>query len=88
MPKDEFDHQDPMQLVSCPMPAGGVEQEREMARCLAEEYIRMGVSEEELLSMFADPFYSIVHGVYRSLGEEAIREIISEVRAGWMPVGE
>ncbi len=87
MPKDEFDHEDPMTLVSIPMPEGDRGNQRCMARCLAEEYIRMGFSEEELLSMFRNPFYSILHGVHLSLGDEAVRNAIAEARDGWIPAG-
>ena len=88
MPKDEFDHEDPMELVSFGMPEGNPEMEREMARCLAEEFIRMGTPEEELFRMFRDPFYSVLHGVYQSLGEIAVREIVADARATWIPAGQ
>ncbi|MBI2881963.1 MAG: hypothetical protein HYY21_10230 [Candidatus Tectomicrobia bacterium] len=88
MPKDEFDFEDPMELLSCAMPAAGPEMEREMARCLAEEFIRMGTPEEDLLEMFRDPFYSVLHGVYQSLGEAAVRDLIAQARAGWGPIDE
>ena len=72
MPKDEFDHEDPMELISMPMPEDG-EMESEMARCLAEEFMRMGESDEEILAMFRNPFYSVPHGVFRTLGEDAVK---------------
>ncbi len=87
MPKDEFEHEDPMELVSVPMPAGDAAMEREMVRCLAEEFLRMGHSEEELLRMFRDPFYAVLHGVYLSLGERSVREVIAQARAQWIPAG-
>ncbi len=88
MPKDEFDHEDPMELVSFAMPQEDSEMEREMARCLAEEFIRTGTSDEELLRMFQDPFYSVLHGVYQSLGEATVREIVADARAAWIPAGQ
>ncbi len=86
MPKDEFDHEDPMELISMPMPEADSEMEREMARCLAEEFIRMGNTDEEILAMFRNPFYSVTHGVYRSQGEEAVKDAIAKARANWIPV--
>jgi hypothetical protein len=85
MPKDEFDHEDPMELISMPMPEDG-ETESEMARCLAEEFMRMGESDEEILAMFRNPFYSVPHGVFRTQGEDAVKEAIAQARANWIPV--
>ena len=86
MPKDEFDHEDPMELISMPMPEADSEMESEMARCLAEEFMRMGESDEEILAMFRNPFYSVPHGVYLSQGEEAVKNAIAQARADWFPV--
>ena len=88
MPKDEFDHEDPMELISMPMPEADSEMEREMAHCLAEEFIRMGNTDEEILAMFRNPFYSVLHGVYRSQGEKAVKDAIAQARASWFPVNQ
>jgi len=87
MAEKEFELDDPMELVSFALPEEDPQMRREMARCLAEEFIRMGTSEEELLGMFRNPFYAVLHGVYQSLGEPAVREAIAAARAGWVPVG-
>ena len=83
MPKDEFEFEDPMELVSIPMPGDAAEVEREMTRCLAEEYLRMGYTEGEVGGMFRDPFYSILHNLYCARGETEILQIIAQARAGW-----
>ncbi|HJM44134.1 MAG: hypothetical protein QGF68_06100 [Nitrospinota bacterium] len=88
MEKKEFEHDDPMELVSFALPQGGEEMEREMARCLADEFTRMGVSEEDLLIMFRNPFYSVLNGVYQSLGEAVVVDLIAEARTGWIPADE
>ncbi|OGL58727.1 MAG: hypothetical protein A3J27_09300 [Candidatus Tectomicrobia bacterium RIFCSPLOWO2_12_FULL_69_37] len=85
MPKDEFEFEDPMELVSIPMPGDAAEAEREMARCLAEEFLRMGHTEEEVLGMFRDPFYAVLHNLCRSRGEAEIRQAITQAYAGWPP---
>ena len=85
MPKDEFDHEDPMEVISMPMPEDS-EMELEMARCLAEEFMRMGQSDEEVLAMFRNPFYSVPNGVDRPLGEDAVKDSIAKARANWIPV--
>jgi len=68
-----------------PMPEDS-EMESEMARCLAEEFMRMGESDEEILAMFSNPFYSVPHGVFLSQGEDAVKEAIVKARANWIPV--
>ncbi|MBI3126946.1 MAG: hypothetical protein HYZ11_05010 [Candidatus Tectomicrobia bacterium] len=83
MPKDEFEFEDPMELVSIPMPGAAAEIEREMAKCLAEEYLRMGHTPEEILAMFRDPFYSVLHNLCRAMGEDEIRKIVTQALAGW-----
>ena len=88
MPKDEFDHEDPMEIVSIPMPGLNDGMEREIAFCLADEFVRMGNSDEEILDMFRNPFYSVPHGVYLSQGEETVKQMIANARAGWFPVNE
>ncbi len=88
MEKKEFEHDDPMELVSFALPQGDEGMEREMARCLADEFIRMGISDDELLGMFRNPFYSVLHGLYQSMGEAAVKDFIAEARTGWIPVGE
>ncbi|MDA0999014.1 MAG: hypothetical protein O2807_00670 [bacterium] len=88
MPKDEFDHEDPMELVSIPLPDAEAGAEREMVRCLAEEFVRMGHRDEEILEMFRNPFYSVPHGVYLAQGEGIVKEMIAEARASWFPVYE
>ncbi|MBI2133010.1 MAG: hypothetical protein HYT99_09480 [Candidatus Tectomicrobia bacterium] len=85
MPKDEFEFEDPMELVAIPMPGDTAGAEREMARCLAEEFLRMGHTEEEVLGMFRDPFYAVLHNLCRSQGESEIRRIVAQASAGWLP---
>ena len=84
MPKDEFDFEDPMELVSMPMP-DDKEMKTNMALCLAEEFMRVGQSDEEILAMFRDPFYTVPNGVYLNLGEVGVKKAITEARANWIP---
>ena len=69
MPKREADSEDPMELVGVRLPVEGDTALREMAECFAEEFIRLGHSEEETLGLFRDPFYAGPHEAYRNLGE-------------------
>ncbi len=85
MPKREADPQDPMELVGVRLPVEGDTALREMAECFAEEFIRLGRSEEEILGLFKDPFYAGPHEAYRNLGEDWIREVIHKYARVFRP---
>jgi len=82
MPKDEFDAEDPMELVGVVLPADENALE-EMAECLVEEYIREGWDDESLMQLFRNPFYRATYTVYRQKGEEYVRSLIGRVREKW-----
>ncbi len=77
MPIREADSQDPMELVGVRLPAADQGALALMADCFAEEFIRLGHSEKEVLALFEDPFYAGPHRAYCSLGEARIRELIT-----------
>jgi hypothetical protein len=83
MPKDDFDQDDPFELVGMVMPEAGADTLTEMGRCFIEEYIRMGWDDESVLALFQSPFYQGPHLVYEKKGEEFIRRLISEVTQDW-----
>lgn len=80
MPKDEIEDDDPMELVGVALPDGDQE---ELARVIMEEFIRMGLSDHELLHLFHDPFYAGPHAILRSRGEAYVRELIARGRQCW-----
>ena len=80
MPKDEFEDDDPMELVGVALPDGDPE---ELAGAIVEEFIRMGLSNEELLALFRDPFYAGPHAIWRSRGDEYVRGLIHRGRERW-----
>ena len=80
MPKDEFEHDDPMELVGVALPDGDPE---ELAGAIVEEFIRMGLSNEELLALFRDPFYAGPHAIWRSRGDEYVQGLIHFGRERW-----
>src|SRR5262245_31323525 len=47
-----------------------------MLRCLVEEYAWMGWGAEQILSLFRDPFYPLLHSLWQAQGEQSIREQI------------
>jgi hypothetical protein len=85
MPKDEFDFEDPMELVGVELPVASEDSDREMVRCFAEEFLRMGLTGAGLLDLFRSPFYSGAHGAYMRLGEAEVRAIIAETEAVLRP---
>ena len=82
MPYDDPDPQDPMMLVGVELPGGRAAQV-EMARCIAEEYARMGFDEEQILGLFRRPFYAGAHQALKDQGEEEIRRMVTEAVAVW-----
>ena len=80
MPRDEFEADDPMELVGVALPDGDPE---ELASSIVEEFIRMGLSDPELLGLFHDPFYTGPHAIWRSRGDEYVRGLIGRGRERW-----
>ncbi len=83
MPKEEFDPEDPMEMVAVELPGQSEEQLREMALCFAEEFIRDGWSEEKLFAMFQNPFYQGPYLVWQQKGDEFVRSVIQEAGKRW-----
>ena len=82
MPYDDPDPDDPMLLVGVTLPAEEDSAE-EMAYVFAEEFARLGFSEQRLLSLFQEPFYAGAHGALEFLGENRIRGIVQEAVGMW-----
>jgi hypothetical protein len=80
MSKDEFEDDDPMELVGVALPDGDPD---ELAGAIVEEFIRMGLKDEELLGLFRDPFYAGPHAIWRGRGEEHVRGLIDRARERW-----
>ena len=79
-PKDEFEPDDPMELVGVGLPVGG---EREMVLAVIDEYVRLGFSGEEIVSLFRDPCYTMTNRIFRELGEAYVRECVDLVMTRW-----
>lgn len=67
---------DPTELVMVAVPGDPVL----MATCLIEEYARIGMSEEEIVSLFSRPAYQ-THALYLERGEAWVRNLVREVLA-------
>ena len=68
---------DPEELVLTSLPGGDPEL---MATCFVEEYVLLGMGEEEILELFRRPFYG-VHALYRERGEVWVRDLVKRVLA-------
>lgn len=87
MPKDEFETEDPMELVGMVLPgeAGTLEV---MAECIVEEYVRMGWDERRLMTLFVNPMFLATYRIYRQKGEAYVRELVSRTCARYLVSGE
>lgn len=85
MPKDEFDPEDPMELVGVELPTGSEEGVREMALTFAEEFIRSGFSEDRVRAMFQNPFYQGPYLVWKAKGDAYVSAVIEEAQKMWCP---
>jgi hypothetical protein len=82
MPYDDPDPSDPNMLIGMEVP-GDENSAIEMAYVFAEEFARLGFSEERVLSLFRQPYYAGSHRALRLLGEDKIKAIIRETFALW-----
>jgi hypothetical protein len=87
MPMREADTDDPMELVGVRLPVPDDQAMRDMAECFVEEFVRLGHTADELMSMFRNPFYGGVHQTYQALGEAHIGELIAKYIRLFRPAG-
>jgi hypothetical protein len=52
-----------------------------LARCLIEEYARLGYNADDLFLLFNQPSYQVTNQVLTSQGEPWVRRLIDEVLA-------
>lgn len=77
----EFEESDPLEMVGVQIPIQGDKHIVEMAETFIEEYLRMSWPEDMILGLFKLPFYRGPYFAYRVLGEERVRNMISEAKA-------
>ena len=87
MPKDEFDTEDPMELVGMVLP-GEAGQLEAMAECVVEEYVRMGWDERRLMVLFVNPMFLATYRIYRQKGEAYVRNLVQKTYAQYGLSGE
>jgi len=80
MSHKELEFDDPYAFVAQRFPVpDGVDQDELMARCIVEEYALMAVPPQKALRLFASPYFSGTHAIYRRRGEAFVRSIIRSV---------
>ena len=82
MPYDDPDPDDPSLLIGVELPAEE-DTDLEMAYAFAEEFARMGFSEQQLWLLFHSPFYAGAYRALQKLGEDKIRSVIGETMEVW-----
>jgi hypothetical protein len=82
MPYEDADPQDPLLLVGVELP-GSATQQHEMVAVFAEEFARLGFSEERIMRLFTSPAYAAAHRALNDLGEGEIRALVREACEVW-----
>ena len=84
-----FEPEDPMELVGVALLQEDVDY---MAECLVEEYVLLGWSDKQLMTLFSNPMFQATHRIYQDKGEEYVLSVIQNVRdswsRGWIRAGE
>jgi hypothetical protein len=66
---------DPMTLCATPV-AGDPDL---LVRAVVQDYAWMGWNADQIAALFRDPFYPLLHGLWRVLGEVGVRDRIDAV---------
>lgn len=85
MIKKEHEPDDPIEMIGMELPNQSEEQLRDMALCFAEEFVREGWGEEQLMKLFKNPFYHGPHLVWKQKGDDFCRCVILEAVRMWRP---
>lgn len=76
----QVDDDDPYELVAAQFAfPEGTDGDREVTRCLVEEYALMGWRPERIRELFTDPRYTGAHGVVLRRGTDIVDEAIATV---------
>ncbi len=85
MARKEYEEDDPVEMIGVQLPNQSEEQLRDMALCFAEEFVREGWDEEQLLKMFQNPLYQGPHLAWKQKGDDFVKSVIDEAVAMWRP---
>lgn len=79
MPIHEPDETDPLELCAVGCPDSSEEETAFMARCLAEEFLHLGRSPQEVLDLFRSPEYPLAHRAWLELGEVRVFALVTGI---------
>ncbi len=65
---------DPLELMALQVPGDPAE----MARCVIEEFLQLGMPPNQVQGMFADPQYPALVSLARRLGMDRIEQLVQE----------
>ena len=85
MMSKEYEEDDPVEMIGVQLPNQSEEQLRDMALCFAEEFVREGWDEKQLLKMFQNPLYQGPHLAWKQKGDDFVKSVINEAIAMWKP---
>ncbi|MBZ0140803.1 MAG: hypothetical protein K8H87_13680 [Pseudorhodoplanes sp.] len=71
---------DPHELVGVGLPDGDADL---MAECLVEEYLLLGWSDRQLMTLFTRPCFRMTHQIYLDRGHDYIAALVAQVRSKW-----
>ena len=71
---------DPHELVGVALLEGDADL---MAECVVEEYLLIGWSDRQLMSLFTRPCFRMTHQIYRERGSDYVATLIAKIRAKW-----
>ncbi len=71
---------DPHELVGVSLAEGECDF---MAECLVEEYLLLGWSNPQIMSLFTRPCFRMTHQIYLDRGHDYVAALIAQVRAKW-----
>jgi hypothetical protein len=82
MPKDEFDFEDPLELNGMAL-LTEEDTTDAMCECFIEEFMRMGHSANQVLTLFRNQHYLGMNMVLEKRGEQFVRDCITDIYARW-----
>ncbi len=80
MAMKEFEPDDPMELVAVPLAGGDQDQ---VIDGITLEYLLMGWTPLQVLSLFRSPCYGATHQIYRQRGEAYVKQRIQRLAEQW-----
>lgn len=84
-PVKRLEADDPYELRFVMIPGDSDEEAEAMGVCMVEELALLGMTSEEVFSVFENPFYVGPHSVYRREGAEYVRTLIESVFGRFVP---